>query len=117
MPASPASPAANTLRPTRFAAPVETAELYAVPLDAVLESVFVTRALPVAEAPVEASTELVLDIVPGSVAVALLPPESRSRPAVIVTGSRLSDVSVMTSVDVPGKATNVPASVPAQVAV
>lgn len=71
----------------------------------------------VAVAPVDAAVAAVEspDAVP--VAVALPPPESRSSPAVMVTGARLSDKSLKATVEVPGSFASGPASVSTQLAV
>lgn len=54
---------------------------------------------------------------PEAVALALAPAERRSSPAVMVTGNRLSEMSLMTPVKVPGSLASGPASVSTQLAV
>lgn len=60
----------------------------------------------------------VLAAVPDDPVVVALPPEeSRSSPAVMVTGERLLERSLRTTVDVPGSFASVPAFVSTQLAV
>lgn len=88
----------------------------AIPLAVLLAAVFVA-AVPVTEAPVLASV-VAPEVELEPVAVALtLAPERRSRPAVIVTAVRLSEIPLTTAVEVPGSFASGPASVSMQLAV
>lgn len=74
----------------------------------------------VAEAPVDAAVVVVSSVVLVTVPEAVLPLAAaarRSSPAVIVTGTRLSDMSLSTAVTMPGSLASGPASVSTQVAV
>lgn len=115
MPQSPTNPAAIAFWLTWCAAPVALDDSVAVPL-AVLEAVFVA-AVPVTEAPVEASVVVPEAELELAVAVALPTLERRSRPAVIVTVTRLSEMSLMTADVTPGSFALGPAIVSMQLAV
>lgn len=74
----------------------------------------------VAEAPVDASVKdvsLAVDVVAVAVPEPLASAERRFSPPVIVTGTRLLEMSVSTTVDVPGSFASGPASVSTQLAV
>lgn len=115
MPQSPINPAAITFWLTRCAAPVALDDSVAVPL-AVLEAVLVA-AVPVTEAPVEASVVVPEAELELAVVVALATFERRSRPAVIVTVTRLSEMSLMIADVTPGSFALGPAIVSTQLAV
>lgn len=97
-----------------MAAELDAAPVAEVPL-AIPEVVFVAE-LAVADAPVDAAVEAPVEAEAEPVVVALAP-ERSSRPAVIVTGSRLSEMSLITSVEVPGNFASGPAKASTQVAV